>query len=89
MSEPVRREHSLYRCPPGKHNDDWGLRTCIYCDGGLGLCVVCGGGEAELTTDCPGRRTTPRERQRISDGSLDFRDGAWRERRVDEGCTDA
>ncbi len=50
----------------------------MWCDGGLALCTVCGLAEGELTTECPGMKTSEDQRRRIySVGDLDFRDGKW------------
>lgn len=44
----------------------------------LAKCRVCRCCEGELPTDCPGEEVVPSARQRIYDGDLDFKNGAWR-----------
>lgn len=56
-----------------------GDENCSYCQGSLFTCSVCGASEGELTTDCPGRRTTQEERDAAMAGTLNFRDGEWRQ----------
>jgi hypothetical protein len=46
-------------------------------DDGLQHCKVCNGAEGSLTTDCPGRRMTDAEEERVYDGEIDFKDGQW------------
>lgn len=47
----------------------------------LAHCKVCGGAEGTLPTDCPGRRLTDVEEERIwIHGNLDFVDGKWVEK---------
>jgi hypothetical protein len=53
---------------------------CVYCDGGLAFCTTCGAAEGELTTECPGVRTTESQRQAVMAGTLDFVDGVWKVR---------
>lgn len=54
-----------------------GAGYCSACVG-LVICGVCGGAEGELTTECPGRRTTELERYMIYELSmLDFINGQW------------
>lgn len=49
--------------------------NCMSCV--LSVCKVCGAGEAELTVDCPGRRTTPPERDAVMNGKLEYFRGKW------------
>lgn len=44
---------------------------------GLASCRVCRGGESSLPTHCPGRPMDAEEQDRVSAGTLDFRDGKW------------
>ena len=65
--------HTLFKhhdtCPkPG---------ACMYCDGGLAWCTTCGGAEADLPTECPGRRLTPQERDNVAMGLMDYVGGVW------------
>lgn len=72
---PERLQHVWKECPETEHDRPGG---CKFCDGGLGWCAVCDGAESELTrTDCPGRKLTPSERERVRDGRLDFVRGRW------------
>lgn len=64
-------KHFLHTC------EDKECLGCNYCRGGLAFCRVCKGAEASLPTDCPGRRLTEVEEQRITEGSMDFVEGAW------------
>ena len=64
--------HQQYVCP-GYHDT-----FCMFCDGGLFACTVCGSFEGACTTECPGRRMTETEADAVYDGTLDYRDGAWR-----------
>lgn len=59
------------------HKDTDEADRCIVCRGGLAHCKVCGGAEGNLTTDCPGRRTTEGEREEIMAGVRDFKNGQW------------
>lgn len=64
-------KHVLFQCPVPCDG------PCQFCDGGLAYCTVCGGGEAELPTDCPGRRMTDLLRERVAAGMLDFVGSRW------------
>lgn len=44
----------------------------------LAQCRVCKCAEGELPTECPGEEVLYEARQRIYDGEIDFREGAWR-----------
>lgn len=44
---------------------------------GLGFCLVCRAGECELTTDCPGHRTSEARREEVCKGNLDYWSGVW------------
>lgn len=44
---------------------------------GLAHCLTCGAGECELTTDCPGHRTSPARREEVCAGRLDYWSGVW------------
>lgn len=64
-------KHKFHECTCNK-------KGCMFCDGGLGLCDVCNGFEGTLTTDCCGRRITPEEEEAIyTEGTLDYKNGAW------------
>lgn len=52
---------------------------CVFCDGGLFACTVCGSAEGATTTHCPGARMTAEQTEAVYAGTLDFRDGQWRE----------
>ena len=41
------------------------------------LCEVCGAAEGEIPTDCPGRKMTADEKERVFHGSLDYKNGKW------------
>lgn len=75
----MKRAHDWYKCPDSlnMNGEDVHPSRCKFCDGGLGWCRVCGGGEAELTKDCPGRKTTGRERELVIQGRLNFVGGRW------------
>jgi len=49
--------------------------SCTSCI--LSYCKTCKGGEAELSTECPGRPLTETEAHFIAAGTLDFIHGAW------------
>ncbi len=69
-------KHIYYKCPNPCPRIDRG--HCMFCDGGLGHCTVCDGFEGTLTTDCPGRKITKEEEQKIYfQGTLDFVNGEW------------
>lgn len=55
------------------------LLTCMFCEGGLFGCSVCGSLESATTTHCPGGRMAAEASDAVYAGTLDFRDGAWRE----------
>jgi hypothetical protein len=38
----------------------------------LALCKICGGAEACLPTNCPGRKLTQEEMNKVSNGELNF-----------------
>ena len=38
----------------------------------LALCKICGGGESSLSTNCPSRKLSMEELDKISVGKLDF-----------------
>lgn len=46
-------------------------------DDGLAHCKVCGGGEGSLPTECPGRRMTAEEQDKVYGLHLDFNRGQW------------
>jgi len=52
---------------------------CMFCEGGLFACKVCGSFEGATTTHCPGERMTAEQSEAVYAGTLDYRDGAWRE----------
>lgn len=52
---------------------------CQFCDGGLFACSVCGSAEGATTTHCPGGRMAADQIDAVYAGTLDYRDGAWRE----------
>jgi hypothetical protein len=43
----------------------------------LNYCRVCGGVEAELPTDCCGRKMNPNERVQVQEGELNFIGRQW------------
>lgn len=62
------------------HKNDDGpdrMNNCPICNSGLASCVVCGGAESCMPRDCPGRRMTEEEKNAVTAGNLDFRDGQW------------
>lgn len=50
---------------------------CFICNGGLFQCIVCGGAEGDLSTECPGERTSLAQRDAIMSGAIDFIKGTW------------
>ncbi|QDF18743.1 hypothetical protein SEA_SCENTAE_23 [Gordonia phage SCentae] len=52
-------------------------RPCMFCDGGLFACSVCGSFEGATTTQCPKRRLTGDESDKVYAGALDYRNGQW------------
>ncbi len=60
---------------PQDHADRDGSETCQSCV--LAFCIVCRAGECELTTDCPGHRTSEARREEVCKGNLDFWSGVW------------
>lgn len=60
-----------------KHDDCGPDDICLICDGGLCVCIICGGAEVELTIDCCGRRMSIEEKDDVSCGLLNFKDGKW------------
>lgn len=44
---------------------------------GCAECAICWGFEGSLPSECPGRRMTRGEAQRVYAGALDFRAGRW------------
>lgn len=73
--------HPRGECP--NHNDPEYYRPCMFCDGGLQACTVCDAFEGAWPDECPGRRMTAEESEKVYTGRLNFRDGEWRE---DECC---
>lgn len=61
-------QHSYHRC--------WHA-NCAICVGGFAYCTVCGGAEASLPSECPGRKMTREEHERVYNGELNFADGKW------------
>lgn len=62
-------EHDLWK------DGDKNIPTSISDRNGqvvLALCKICGGAESSLPTNCPGRKLTYEEQERISRGELDF-----------------
>ncbi len=49
--------------------------SCPKCT--LAICKVCGCAEAELTTDCPGRKVELSRRDLVVENLLDYRLGRW------------
>ncbi len=45
---------------------------CFICETPVVVCMVCGGYEAALPNECPGRRLTGKEMNRIQAGILDW-----------------
>lgn len=79
---------SVLRWPRHKYHGAWCCNGegstgapdgCISCI--LAHCMVCGAGEAELTTDCPGRKTTDGERYAVVASMLDYKHGRWEAKR--------
>ncbi len=52
---------------------------CMFCEGELFGCKVCGSHEGATTTDCPKVDMTAEQVDAVYAGTLDFRDGQWRE----------
>jgi hypothetical protein len=50
---------------------------CMFCDGGLFRCTICDSFEGATTTQCPGRKMSKDEIDRVYAGVLDFREGEW------------
>lgn len=65
--------HTWYVCP-GRHDRP---NSCQFCDGGLGWCTRCDGFEGQLTRECPGRKMTAEEKERVYAGTLNFVRGRW------------
>lgn len=66
------REHTIHKCNCNKTGYQ-------FCDGGLSCCNVCGCFEGMWTSECPGRRITEEEGDKIyKEGTLDFIDGEWK-----------
>jgi hypothetical protein len=76
--------HIWYVCGPDAHDNDDG--HCMFCQGGLSACVVCGGLEGALTTQCPGRRLTEDEIDRVYGFLLDFNHNRWWEPSAEKNC---
>ena len=55
-------EHKLYE-PEGKE--------------GIYICSVCRGAEASLPTECPGRRMTEKEQDKVQAMLIDYVHGKW------------
>ncbi len=68
-------DHVPYRCSGGY--DDCREAWCATHHGELFSCQVCGGGEGDLPTQCPGHPMTEDQRNRVSSGWIDFRNGRW------------
>ena len=74
LHDRLKRKHTWYKCSGGHEYPG----NCQFCDGGLGACTVCDGFEGTLTTECPGRKITPKEEDAIyKQGTLDFIFGEW------------
>jgi hypothetical protein len=69
--------HIWFKCEPNAHDDDYYAIHCMFCDGGLSACTVCGGLEGALTTQCPGRKLTEDELDRVYGFLLDFNHNRW------------
>lgn len=50
---------------------------CSICWAKSEHCTACVSGSVELTTECVGRRLTSFERDLVSRGELDYKDGEW------------
>lgn len=50
---------------------------CMFCAGGLYACSVCGGGEGSMTSQCPGRRLTETELEKVYAEEVDFFHNQW------------
>jgi hypothetical protein len=70
------RKHVRKKCGCGERCN------CVICAGGLFICEVCGGAEGSLPTECPGRPMCGWQIQAVLDGSLDFIDGKWIDKRT-------
>ena len=64
--------HVWYECPQPCEK-----QNCVYCEGGLASCTVCGCAEGSLPSECPGKRVSEGDQERIYARKLDYRYGAW------------
>lgn len=69
-------EHTKFVCT-GQHED--GGVTCMFCEGGLFACAVCDAFEGATPDHCPGERMTAEQSDAVYAGTLNYRDGQWRE----------
>lgn len=69
--------HVLVVHGPDHHAGDSG--HCMFCDGGLGACSVCGAFEGAWPDECPDAIMTREQFDAVYAGTLNFRDGQWRE----------
>jgi hypothetical protein len=75
--------HELLVHPPGHHDADLDSGvTCMFCEGGLSACTRCGAFEGAWPDECPGEPMTDQRSDAVYAGTLNYRDGAWR----DECC---
>jgi hypothetical protein len=72
--------HIDFVCP-GEHED--GGWSCMFCAGGLSACTRCRAFEGAWPDECPGKSMTEEQYNAVYAGTLNFRDGQWRE---DECC---
>lgn len=68
----VPRQHVAYKCGP-----DCEKHACMFCQGGLFACAVCNSLEGATTTECPGKRMTADQSEKVYTGKLDFVGGKW------------
>lgn len=69
----LHRQHNRRDC----QSDGDSNAVCVVCEGGLTYCEICNGGEADLPTECPGRKMTAEEREGVANGVLDYVEGVW------------
>ena len=60
-----------------KENQSAFVRSQVEEQEGLSWCSTCGGAEGSLPTECPGRKMSIAEEQRVYAKYLDFLSGRW------------